>query len=163
MPQPSQKTKKSIYELYSLTYDTNFSFTKKKGIFRASLGYETWAWRVVGISEKSIIALAKNNFDYVTLHRSHIVAASDICHKIFDEKKFAFNEWWDFVWQNDVTQLMTPQEHLHYDNNVEVHSKIYKIDENLGLFPSRAVGFCYGNTEKFFIQELVKKHNINID
>ena len=77
----------------------------------AVLGRQAWSWRVVSISEAAIKAIAKNKFNKPSnmLERDHIKTRNETYKRIFKEK-MPFKEWWDWVWENDKTTLITKED-----------------------------------------------------
>lgn len=157
--EPTIDEKKKLYELYELIfYNKHFHLTKKRSLITIALGCETWSWRVVGITENAIKAIARNNFNKPTrtLSRDHAKRRVDTYNAIF-ERKMAFDEWWKWVWDNDKTTLMTNDE--HNSGNV---SKIYSIDPNCNYFVDTAlVGWCQTKArEGMLIKKLCEDNNI---
>ena len=135
---PSDDIKHEIYQFYKLIYESKFTFAKKKTLMTAALGMEDWSWRVVA--------------------RDHQVTRADTYAQIFGAKKYEFNDWWNLVWENDKTTLITNDEH-----NTHMVSEIYPIDLELGLFrDSGMVGWSHTlKSEGAFVKSLCEKHNIN--
>ena len=157
---PSDDIKHEIYQFYKLIYESKFTFAKKKTLMTAALGMEDWSWRVVGISKNAVVEIAKNNFKKPTkkLARDHQVTRADTYAQIFGAKKYEFNDWWNLVWENDKTTLITNDEH-----NTHMVSEIYPIDLELGLFrDSGMVGWSHTlKSEGAFVKSLCEKQNIN--
>jgi len=141
---PSEAEWRAIYALYSLLYDNGFfTLSKKRSVFTALLGYEVWSWRVVGITVKAVIEIHKNDYKYPTrvLVRDHHRPRKDTYNAIF-LRKYEFNEWWAFIWDNDETILMTNAEHNAKDSK-EV-SPVIPIDPRHSFFIDKEVaGFYY--------------------
>ena len=112
------------------------------------------------ILKTAFVEIAKNNFKKPTkkLARDHQVTRADTYAQIFGAKKYEFNDWWNLVWENDKTTLITNDEH-----NTHMVSEIYPIDLELGLFrDSGMVGWSHTlKSEGAFVKSLCEKHNIN--
>ena len=156
---PSDEVKQQIYQFYKLIYESNFTFAKKKTLMTAALGMQDWSWRVVGISKNAVIEIAKNNFKKPPrkLARDHQVSRAETYNQIFGTKEYGFDDWWNLVWENDKTTLITNDEH-----NTHAISEIYPIDLELGLFrDSGMVGWKHTiKNEGAFVKGLCAKHNI---
>jgi hypothetical protein len=159
--EPTQQKKKELYKFYELIFDSTFTLPKKRSVITAVLGYETWSWRVVGITEEAIKAIARNNFNKPSrvLARDHTLSRKETYSRIFNEK-MGFNEWWEWIWENDKTVLMTNEEHkvIH----IQKPTKIYDIDLNLSLFVDAEVaGWHQTKTrEGAFIKDLCERYQI---
>ena len=126
-----------------MIFDSSFTPIKKRSLMTAVLGYETWSWRVVGITEEAIKAIARNNFNYPTrtLARDHTRTRSETYNRTFNEK-MVFEDWWNWIWENDKTVLVTNEEHRTI--HVTQPSNIYSIDPNQSMFVDGGlVGFRY--------------------
>ena len=134
--EPSKNKIECMYKFYLLTYDSNFSLAKKRNIMTAVLSYELWAWRVVGISPNAVKAIAKNNFNLpIGLQRDHWKKTrKDTFDKIF-KSKFTLDDWWKEVWENDVTLLMTKDEH---HNKLITENDCFEVDYKQGYFRNKA-------------------------
>lgn len=158
--EPSESEKLNLYRIYELIYDNHFSLPKKRSVMTAVLGYETWSWRVVGITEEAIKAIAKNNFNKPsnTLARDHTHTRSNTYTKIFSEGKMPFHAWWDWVWQHDKTILMTNTEHKS-----QVISKIYQLNPNDGYFVDGETAGWYQTKAKegSYLKHLCEVHSIS--
>ena len=134
--EPSVNKIECMYKFYLLTYDSNFSLAKKRNIMTAVLSYELWAWRVVGISPNAVKAIAKNNFNLpIGLQRDHWKKTrKDTFDKIF-KSKFTLDDWWKEVWENDVTLLMTKDEH---HNKLITENDCFEVDYKQGYFRNKA-------------------------
>lgn len=159
--EPTQQKKEELYKLYELIFDSSFTLTKKRSVLTNVLGCETWSWRVVGITEEAIKAIARNNFNKPSkvLARDHTLSRKDTYNRTFAEK-MNFDEWWEWIWDNDKTILMTNEEH-----NL-IHSKqptkVYAIEPKLSLFvDSGLIGWYQTRArEGEFVRSLCEKHNI---
>ena len=86
-----------------------------------TLGYENWSWRVVKITYNAIVAISKNNFKYTTgLQRDHHKQSRAKTYRIIFNRRLEFKDWWEIVWSNDETILMTKAEH-----STKIISKTY--------------------------------------
>lgn len=159
--EPTDAEKELIYRIYDLIYSSHFSLSKKRSLMTAALGYETWSWRVVGITEEAIKAIARNNFNKPSkmLARDHTQPRSVTYTEIFDkEKMMSFTEWWNWVWEHDKTTLMTNEEH-----HTQRISKVYGLDPALGYFVDGETAGWYQTKgrEGAFLKELCEKHSIS--
>ncbi len=160
--EPTQQKKEELYRFYEMIFDSSFMLRKKRSLMTAVLGYETWSWRVVGITEEAIKAIARNNYNYPTrtLARDHTHTRMETYNRTFNEK-MAFEDWWNWIWENDKTILMTNDEHSAI--HITQPSKIYSIDPNESMFVDGGlIGFHFTQTrEGRFVRALCEKHNID--
>ena len=156
---PTDATKREIYKFYLLIYESDFNKAKRNNLMTGAFGYEEWGWRVVGITHEAITAIAKNNFNLPQgLQRDHHKQKRADTYKEIFSRRFAFEEWWNMIWGNDETILMTKQEHY-----TKQRSTTYKVDYTLGYFKD-AAGPGMRFTKKHdgaFIKELCEKNNID--
>lgn len=98
----------------------------------AALGYETWSWRVTGITKNAVLAIARNGYKKPSkmLSRDHGRPRSETYSEEFFAKAMPIQEWWDWVWKNDETTLMTNEEH----RNPSLRSEIYPLDPTENYF-----------------------------
>ena len=159
---PTEADKKRLYEFYELLFDSHFTLSKKRSVMRAVLGYETWSWRVVGISEEAIKAIARNNFNKPVrkLARDHTKTAATT-YKIAFERKMQFEEWWNLIWENDKTILITNEEH-HFINAIPIN-KIYPINPADSYFVDAEVAGWHQTQrrEGALIKQLCEQHSIS--
>ena len=159
---PTDEEKKLIYEIYKLLCGSHFSHAKKRALMTAALGYETWSWRVTGISENAIRAIAMNDFKKPSrmLSRDHSRPRAETYNKEFFESIKPFEEWWSWVWDNDKTTLMTNEEH----HNREQRSKIYPLDPKENYFVDTEVAGWHQTKkhEGAMIRRLIEEKNIKI-
>ena len=96
--EPTEPQKLAMYEIYKLIHSSHFSPAKKRSVMTATLGYETWSWRVVGITEEAIKAIARNNYRKPSgvLVRDHTHPRSETYKAIFDDAQtpLSFEDWW---------------------------------------------------------------------
>ncbi len=158
---PTDLSKQEIYSFYKLIYSSNFTFSKKVTLMTQALGMEEWSWRVVGISENAVVEIANNNFNRPTnkLERDHQSSRAGTCRQIFAETLYSFEDWWNLVWENDKTLLVTKEEHKKKN-----FSKIYEIDFSLGYFRDAGkISYKFTKSrEGEFIKQLIQKHSIQI-
>jgi hypothetical protein len=156
--EPTNEEKQNIYAIYELIFSSHFSLPKKRSVMTAALGYEVWSWRVTGITEEAIKAIARNNFNKPArmLARDHRLARVSTYNRIF-EKKVLFEEWWDWVWKNDETTLMTNEEH-----HTQSISKIYKLDPTQSYFVNGEVAGWHQTKAKegALVKTLIEEHSI---
>jgi hypothetical protein len=158
--EPSKNKIQWMYKFYLLTYESEFGLAKKRNLMTATMSYELWGWRVVGISPNAVIAIAKNNYRLPNgLQRDHhIQSRRDTFNKIF-EKKYDIDEWWKEVWENDVTLLMTKEEH---HKKIIKKSDCFDVDYKQGYFRNKAgPGMNFNSsTDGKFIRMLTKNNNL---
>ena len=132
--EPTADEKRSMYEMYKLIHGSHFSPAKKRSVMTAVLGYESWSWRVVGITEEAIKAIARNGFKKPShvLARDHTHPRSETYALIFDRcnHPLPFDAWWNIVWENDKTVLMTNDEH----RKKIPQSRVFELDPKDGYF-----------------------------
>ena len=54
---PTINTKKELHNIYESVFKSSLPMTKKERILNSIFGYESWSWRVVGISKKALDVL----------------------------------------------------------------------------------------------------------
>lgn len=131
--EPTADEKRSMYEMYKLIHGSHFSPAKKRSVMTAVLGYESWSWRVVGITEEAIKAIARNDFKKPShvLARDHNPPRSNTYAKIFSgTEPMPFADWWAAFWENDKTILMTNDEH----RREILISRVFELDPKDGYF-----------------------------
>jgi hypothetical protein len=171
--EPKPQRKKELYKIYELIFASTFTLSKKRSVITAVLGYETWSWRVVSITEEAIKEIARNNFNKPSkkLARDHTRTRAETYNRVFNEK-MAFDEWWDWIWENDKTILMTNEEHkliakerkrVNDENEaLKVISKIYSIDLQSSLFIDAEVAGWHQTQarEGAFLRKLCEEYKI---
>lgn len=75
---------------------------------------------------------------------------------------YDFEKWWNWVWENDVTVLMTKDEHINHKNLTK--KDYYKVNPKLGYFRNKAVIGMHFSRQKDgeFVKSLVSKYKLNI-
>jgi len=158
--EPTESEKRLIYTIYELLYSSHFTLPKKRTMMTAALGYETWSWRVVGITEEAIKAIARNGFNKPSrmLARDHSRPRAETYTKIFAEEKMPFQVWWDWVWEHDQTVLMTNEEH----HDPTKRSRTYPINPAESYFVDGEVAGWYQTKarEGALVQSMVEKYSI---
>ncbi len=158
--EPAEAEKRNYYAIYELVFDSHFSLSKKRSVMTAVLGYEAWSWRVVGITEDAIRAIAKNNFNKPSrvLARDHRLPRVTTYNKLF-EAKLPFAEWWDWIWDNDKTTLMTNEEH-----HSQKISKIYELDPYQSYFVDAEVAGWHQTKarEGALVKKMIEQYAISI-
>ncbi len=161
--EPTREQIEALYKFYELIYSSHFALAKKRTLMTTVLGHEVWSWRVVAITEDAIRAIAKNKFNKPSrmLARDHNQARVETYNKIFNEK-MDLETWWDWIWINDETILMTNDEH-HKKHNEPI-SKIYGLNPKLGFFTNAGlVGWQHAKgREGKFIKQLCEEHDIKL-
>lgn len=156
--EPTENEKRFIYGLYELIYDSHFTLPKKRSLMTAALGYETWSWRVIGITEDAIRAIAQCGFKKPPgkLARDHRRSRAETYKATF-ERKMDFEEWWGWIWENDETILMTNEEHRS-----QILSKVYALDPRDNYFVDGEVAGWYQTRawEGALIKRLCEEHGI---
>ena len=159
---PTINTKKELHNIYESVFKSSLPMTKKERILNSIFGYESWSWRVVGISKKALDVFKNNEFKYKSgvFQRDHYFQPRYITMRKMLENFMQIQEWWDWYWNNDKTLLITKDEHSKKDYTFE--KDIIKIDWSHGYFVSNPVAGFY-NTQKRegnFLKKLVKKNNL---
>ena len=159
---PTEEEKRLIYEIYLLLCRSHFSLAKKRSLMTAALGYETWSWRVMGISEKAVLAIARNDFKKPSkvLSRDHGRPRSETYNEEFFADKKPIQEWWDWVWENDKTTMMTNEEH----HNPSLRSKIYPLDPTENYFVDSEVAGWHQTKkhEGAMIKRLIEEKGLQV-
>ena len=124
------------------------------------LGYEDWAWRVVGISKEALRICKENDYKRPKgLVRDHENERKET-YEIMIEEKLSKEIWWKYFWERDKTRILTSEEHI----NVNSFNKenLIKINWKNGYFQSRGyAGFNFRKSiEGEFVKQLYEKHNI---
>jgi hypothetical protein len=158
--EPTETEKRNYYAIYELVFDSHFSRAKKRSVMTAVLGYEAWSWRVVGITEDAIRAIANNNFNKPSslLARDHRLPRVTTYNKLF-EAKMPFEEWWNWIWENDKTTLMTNTEH----HSMKI-SKIYELDPYQSNFVNAEVAGWHQTKarEGALVKKMIEHYAISI-
>jgi len=154
---PSEETRKSIYNFYLLTYESKFSIPKKRHLMTSAMGYEKWGWRVVGITKSAVIEIANNNFKKPKgLERDHFKKSrKDTFNEIFVSEKYNLEKWWEKVWENDETILMTKNEHNKHKNLNK--DDVLNVDYKIGLFRANGIGMSFTKRDGEFVKELYER------
>lgn len=128
----------------------------------AALGYETWSWRVTGITKNAVLAIARNGYKKPSkmLSRDHGRPRSETYSEEFFAKAKPIQEWWDWVWKNDETTLMTNEEH----RNPLLRSEVYPLDPTENYFVDTEVaGWHQTKThEGSMIKKLVEAKGLQV-
>jgi hypothetical protein len=149
---PTAEMKKSMYEFYCLTYESTFSLGKKRHLMTATLGYEKWAWRVVGITKQAVFEISNNKYKRPKgLQRDHFKKSrKETYDEIFQSKKLSLEEWWEKVWENDETILMTKNEHQNH-KKIKLDDVI-KVDYTLGYFRAGGIGMLFTKRDGDYVK-----------
>jgi len=142
--EPDERYLDELYEIYvSVFNSTLLSKGKKEGLIDAIFMWETWSWRVVGISFNALKKIKENDFRGKPkgLVRGHIVDRA-ITRQSLLERLFERRDWWQKFWESDETEIVTREE-----NDTGNKSTIISIDYSDGLFAnSGKVGFKFRKT-----------------
>ena len=151
---PSDEMKANMYEFYCLTYESKFSLGKKRHLMTAALGYEKWGWRVVGITKQAVLEISNNKYKLPKgLQRDHFKKSrKETYDEIFQSKKLSLVEWWEKVWENDETILMTKTEHQNH-KKLKLDDVI-KVDYKLGFFRAGGVGMLFTKRDGDYVKLL---------
>jgi len=112
-------------------------------------------WQVVGITKDALNVFASYNFRLVSrmgINRSHIVDRHKTYTMLLEGPLLDIESWWKLYIDNDKTILATSTE-----NKRETFSKIYEVDETLGLFKSKGFAWSHKDPEITFLKETYKK------
>ena len=157
--EPNENRKRLMYEFYLLTYQSDFDLTKKRHIMTSAFGYEKWCWRVIGITRQAIIRIADNSFKLPKgLQRDHFKQSrAETFNKIF-RQHHDFEDWWNCVWENDETILMTKEEHNNHKQLDQ--NDVYPVDYRMGYLRNKAVvGIHFSkNTDGVFIKKMYEQY-----
>lgn len=163
---PTPKQKECLYSMYLSIYAAPFTLPKKRSVMTSVLGYESWSWRVVGITKEAILAIARNGWNKPSgvLARDHSQPRVRTYNRIFEESQcpvaMPFDEWWSWIWEHDKTTLMTNEEHKKKETIPK--EDIYPIDPKDGLFLDAETAGWHQTKwrEGAFVKELCKKNGI---
>ncbi|MCG8623566.1 MAG: hypothetical protein MJE68_16435 [Proteobacteria bacterium] len=129
---PAREYREKLYEIYCHLYgmkhsslgENDFLHLKQRKMLDSIFGYESWSWRVVGISKKALdrVANKKPPFENVKgIQRDHFILSREKIHERMyarrvvgnEIKPLPFKEWWcDVFWKNDQTLLVTWEENI---------------------------------------------------
>ena len=158
--EPDEKRKKEMFKLYKNICTRSFSYNKKKMLISTILGYEDWAWRVVGISKEALIRCKRNDYNRPKgLVRDHINERKETYKRLIEEQP-SEEIWWKYFWKRDKTRLLTSEEHINI--NIFNPENLIKINWTEGYFQSRGyAGFNFRKSiEGEFVKQLCKQHKI---
>lgn len=159
--EPTDEERRKLYTIYELIFDSGFSRPKQRSVITAVLGYEVWSWRVVGITVDALKAIARNNYNKPArmLARDHSKPRVETYNKIF-EQRMAFQEWWEWVWENDKTVLMTNEE--HHSQRI---SQVIELNPSEGYFVDAEVAGWHQTKarEGALVKQLIDEYNIDVD
>ena len=158
---PTAEQQEAIYEFYCLIYSSNFAQAKKRTLMTSVMCYEKWSWRVVGITENAVRAIARNNYNKPKkiLARDHVNPRAETYSKIFSGDLMSLHDWWSWVWERDKTVLMTNDEH-----HSRAISRVFEIDTSLGLFQCAGLVGWNQTKEKegAYVESLVRIYGIEL-
>ncbi len=104
-------------------------------------------------------AIALNEFKHPPrmLSRDHAVPRVQTYNRVF-ASKLGLDEWWNLVWENDKTTLVTNDEH-----HAKSIGRVYLVDPDLGLFSCSGVaGWRHRKgVEGAFVKRLCELHGID--
>ncbi len=155
---PSELQKKVRYKIYLAVFDAYEVNAMRLNIATATmtnaLGFEMWTWHVTSISHDALNAIsnAGGKMPSPSLVRAHNANRIDTW-RIMLEKKFEYEEFWDFFLARDKVSLVTRQEH-----GTGKISELVNIPEDMDLF--RSVGYAARIRKKIegvWVQETLKK------
>ena len=70
---PTINTKKELHNIYESVFKSSLPMTKKERILNSIFGYESWSWRVVGISKKALDVLKIMNLNINQVYFKEII------------------------------------------------------------------------------------------
>jgi len=70
--------------------------------------------------------------------------------EIFQSKKLSLEEWWEKVWENDETILMTKNEHQNH-KKIKLDDVI-KVDYTLGYFRAGGIGMLFTKRDGDYVK-----------
>lgn len=126
-----------------------------------SATYNEWNWRVVGITEDAYKSFQSVNFERIPnrkdenpVERAHIHKRFDWVEELFKTDWQSSEEWFNFMWEKDMTVLATSRENKQSDINGTPLKIKYEIPE--GYFKSSFIGCSYRKkTEKVLLESFV--------
>jgi hypothetical protein len=122
------------------------------------------SWRVVGITQAALDAFKSVNFeriprrkDPITVERAHIHQRNAMLSEMFEREWTDANEWWNWIYERDVTVLATKNEN-HASDQLGIPLEIaYDIPQGMGYFQSNFIGCKYRKrVEKVLLENLEK-------
>jgi hypothetical protein len=158
------ENEEAFYNCYSVIFDQQFSIQKKNVLFTSLMAGEPWGWKVIGITERAITELSKNNYKYQTglICRSHFISRNDTAKAFFGVPvKISREDFFPRYFQTDKTVIS-----LKSENTEKGPDRFILINQALNLFASRLVGFNHGKEERNYLRELhlaFKKGEIRLE
>ena len=152
-------SKEELYHDFLLLRKMKSSTSKRVRMLTELMSQNENHWQVVGITENALDVFASHNFKRVSkmgINRSHIVDRHKTYTRMLEGPLLDLESWWDFYTKNDKTILATSTE-----NKRETFSKIYEVDENLGLFKSKGFAWAHKEPEVTFLKETYIKLESN--
>ena len=145
----------SIYEIYSILFDSDFSIEKKKIILKSLFAGEHYSLKIIGISKLCYDEYKKNNFKKVIKFkrankkfiRYQFINFSESADEFY-KKKLSKADLWKKIDQNEKTHLITRS-----DRDIKEYLYI-EIPEEGGYFLNKTVGYEYGKKEELFLKYL---------
>ena len=141
--EPSSEMRNELYKVYESVFNSKLSQSKKEGLIDAIFMWETWSWRVRGISYDALRVIKDHDFRPKPkgLVRGHVVdrvtTRRNLLKNILNRE-----EWWKKFWKNDKTEIVTREE-----NNTGQKSTIIEIDYSKGYFANAGKeGFKFRKT-----------------
>jgi len=161
---PTINTKKELHNIYESVFKSSLPMTKKERILNSIFGYESWSWRVVGISKKALDVFKNNEFKYKSgvFQRDHYFQGRNETYNYIFENFLNIDDWWNEVWDKDRTIILTKEEHSSKKTSNHVFNyeeEVFELDWTLGLFQcAKQVGFDYvQGREGYFIKNNFEK------
>lgn len=126
--------------------------TDKKYMYRAFASmcatFSDSNWRVVGITQDALDSFKAVNYERIPnrkdenpVERAHIHKRYDWVEELFQKEWSSSKEWWDFIWERDMTVLATSRENKRSDSIGEPLVIAHEIPE--GYFMSTFIGCKY--------------------
>ena len=148
----------SIYEIYSILFDSDFSMEKKKIILKSLFAGEHFSWKIIGISKLCFDEYKKNNFKKIVkvkkankkFIRHSLVNFSDVLDEL-SKNKLSNKDFWKKIDQNEKTHLITKGER---DSKDYIYTE---IPEEGGYFLNKTVAYEYGKKEELFLKNINKQ------
>jgi hypothetical protein len=155
---PSREYRKVLHGIYENLYHSKLVAEKKIKLLTYILAWEPWTWRVVGISKSALELIKNQNFKKAKgVVRGHKIDRRETYGKLI-KTHHKLDVWWETVWENDQTRLITKDENkvvsLLNEDDVCV------VDLKRGMFEcNKLIGYKFRvSAEGKYCEELWKRH-----
>ena len=151
-------TKEDFYHDYLLLREMKIPTPRKCRMLGELLSSHPDNWRVVGVTKNSLIRFKEHDFfreSRMGINRSHIVDRNKTFKTMLEGPLMDCDTWWKFYVDNDRTILSTSSENLSKKEGAQ--SKVYDIDDSIGLFKSRGFSWTHNLAEVEFLRYTYSK------